>query len=76
MLIAANKIDVPGADKNLERLKEKYPDYVIVGCSSECELALREAAKHEVIKYNPGTNDYSILDESKLSDQQKIISRK
>ena len=37
--------------KLIERLKKEFPDYIIIGCSSESELALREAAKHELIKY-------------------------
>lgn len=71
MIIAANKIDVPGAENNLKRLKDKFPKYQIVSCSSECELALKEAAKHGIIKYIPGENDFTILDDSKLSENQK-----
>ena len=61
MIIAANKIDVEGAYDNYLRLKEKFKDYMIVSCSSEAELALREAAKHELIEYVPGENDFKIL---------------
>ena len=71
MIIAANKIDVPGAEKNLDRLKEKYPDYMIVGCSAESELALKEADKHGVVKYIPGEKSFEILDETKLNEKQK-----
>ena len=71
MVIAANKADVNGADTNIEKLKKEFPDYVIILCSAESELALREAAKHNIIEYVPGENDFKILDESKLSEKQK-----
>ncbi len=71
MVIAANKIDVPGADRNLERLKKEFPDHMIIPCSAESELALREAAKHGLIDYVPGDNQFNILDVSKLNDKQK-----
>jgi hypothetical protein len=71
MLIAANKVDVPGAATNVERLRQKYPRYHIVACSAETELALREAAKHGMISYIPGEKDFNILDESKLSEKQR-----
>ncbi len=71
MIISANKIDVPGADKNFERLKKEFPDYMIVPSSAESELALREAAKHGLIDYVPGASDFKIKDETKLNDKQK-----
>lgn len=70
IIIAANKIDVPGAEKNFEKLKQKFPDYLIIPCSAESELALKEAAKHEIIDYIPGESDFSIKDESKLNEKQ------
>lgn len=73
MIIAANKIDVPGAYDNYERLKKEFPDRIFVACSAESELALKEANKHELIRYIPGDKDFSITSEgdSKLSDKQK-----
>jgi ribosome-binding ATPase len=71
MVIACNKADVAGAKENYERLKEEFSDYHIIPCSSESELALREAAKHELIKYNPGDAAFEIIDDSKLSERQK-----
>jgi hypothetical protein len=71
MIIAANKVDVPGAEKNLEKIKKEFPDYIIVPCSAESELALKEAAKHEIIDYVPGEKDFKIKDESKLNEKQK-----
>ncbi|MBW2966109.1 YchF-related putative GTPase, partial [Candidatus Woesearchaeota archaeon] len=71
MIIAANKIDVPGAEKNLEKIKKQFPDYITIPCSAESELALKEAAKHEIIDYTPGQNNFTIKDESKLNEKQK-----
>ncbi len=71
IIIAANKIDVPGAQENLKRAREKNSDYIIVPCSAESELALREAAKHELIDYVPGNKNFKILQEDKLNQKQK-----
>ena len=60
MIIAANKIDVPGAKENLIRIKEEFPEYNIMACSSESELALKEAAKKNLISYVPGSDSFSI----------------
>ena len=71
MIIAWNKIDVPGAEENCERIQKEFPNYILIRCSSESELALREAAKHGLISYVPGDNSFKINDESKLSEKQK-----
>jgi len=71
IIIAANKIDIEGSKYNLDKLKQEFPDYIIIPCSAESELALREAAKHNLIKYIPGENNFNIINESKLTDQQK-----
>jgi ribosome-binding ATPase YchF (GTP1/OBG family) len=70
-IIAANKIDVPGTEKNLEKIKKEFPDYIIIPCSAESELALKEAAKHEIIEYTPGEKDFTMKDNSKLNEKQK-----
>jgi len=71
MVIAANKADVEGADKNIEKLKKDFPDYIIIPCSAESELALREAAKHDMINYVPGENDFKVTANDKLSEKQR-----
>ncbi|HLC60333.1 MAG TPA: redox-regulated ATPase YchF [Candidatus Nanoarchaeia archaeon] len=71
MIIACNKVDVPGAFDNFEKLKKEFPGYILVPCSAEAELALREAAKHELIKYIPGDLEFEMLHPEKLNDQQK-----
>lgn len=69
IIIAANKIDIPGADKNFIRLKESFPGYLVVPCSAESELALKEAAKHKLINYVPGDNKFEII--GNMNEQQK-----
>jgi hypothetical protein len=71
MIIAANKIDVHGADKNVERLREEFPNYTIITCSAESELALKEAEKHGLIKYLPGSSAFEVAEPEKLSEKQK-----
>lgn len=71
MLIAANKIDIEGAEKNFKRLKEKYPNYIVIPCSGDYEVALRSLAKKEIIEYQPGDSDFRIKDENKLNKAQK-----
>ncbi|MBC8495144.1 redox-regulated ATPase YchF [archaeon] len=71
MIIAANKIDVPQAYENYEKLKKEFPEHLIVPCSAESELALKEAAKHKMIDYLPGANNFSLVKDTTLSEQQK-----
>ena len=71
MIIACNKIDVAGAKDNLIKLKETFPKYTFIACSSESELALKEAAKHDLVEYVPGGNDFIINKENNLSEKQK-----
>jgi ribosome-binding ATPase YchF (GTP1/OBG family) len=68
-LIAANKIDLPHAEENVERLKES--GYHVVPCSAEAELALRRAAEKGLIGYTPGDCKLSITDSGKLNQAQK-----
>ncbi|MCK4859907.1 MAG: redox-regulated ATPase YchF [Candidatus Omnitrophica bacterium] len=70
MLIACNKMDVPGAAENFARIEKEFPDRMLVACSSESELALREAAKHDLIDYIPGENDFKIKN-GQLNETQK-----
>ena len=66
MVIAANKIDKKAGGENYEKMKMEFPDLTIVPCSSDSELALRQAAKVELIEYVPGETDFKIL--KKLSE--------
>ncbi|MCH8330604.1 MAG: redox-regulated ATPase YchF [Bacteroidetes bacterium] len=71
MIIACNKIDIEGAYENFERLKEQFPDEILIPCSAESELALKEAAKHELIDYIPGESNFEVKNQEKLSEKQK-----
>ncbi|MBI2669130.1 redox-regulated ATPase YchF [Candidatus Woesearchaeota archaeon] len=71
MIIAANKIDLSPGPENLLRLQQQFPDYIIVGCSADSELALREAARAGLIEYIPGENNFNLLQEKKLNPRQK-----
>jgi ribosome-binding ATPase YchF (GTP1/OBG family) len=68
MLIAANKIDVPTAEENLERLKKL--NYLVVPCCAEAELALRRAAEKKLIDYRPGDCTFKINAPEKLTESQ------
>ncbi|MBI2667000.1 redox-regulated ATPase YchF, partial [Candidatus Woesearchaeota archaeon] len=71
MIIACNKIDVQGSEKNFERLQKEFPNETFVRCSAESELALKEAAKNGKIQYVPGDKIFQIPPESSLNDAQR-----
>ena len=65
-MIVGTKADLlsPG---QLEAIKSRG----IFPVSGDFELALKKASKAGLIKYNPGDDDFVIIDESKLNNQQK-----
>jgi hypothetical protein len=67
-LIAANKIDLPSAQSNFERLSRDFPN--MIPTSAEAEIALKQAAKQGLIEYLPG-NGFRVLDEARLNEEQK-----
>ncbi len=69
MLIVANKADVSIAKQNIEELKSRF-EYKVIPCSAEAELALKEAAKKELISYVPGAGDFKVLKPEGLSNEQ------
>jgi len=69
MLIAANKIDLPYAEENVERLKSL--GHTVIPCCAEAELALRRAAEKELIDYKPGDCNFAITKPEELTDFQK-----
>jgi ribosome-binding ATPase YchF (GTP1/OBG family) len=69
MIIAANKIDMKNGKENYEKLKIKFPDLIIIPCSADSELALREATKKEIIDYIPGERNFEIKKD--VNDKQK-----
>ncbi len=68
MLIAANKIDLPSAEENLERLVEL--GYIVVPCCAEAELALRRAAERGLTDYKPGDCNFHVLTPERISKAQ------
>ena len=70
-VIIANKMDVAQAEKNYERLREEFKGSFVIPCSSEAELALRRAEQKGIIKYIPGEETFDVLDESRLTKEQK-----
>lgn len=69
MIIAANKVDLKKGSENYERVKDEFPEYTIIPCSADSELALRQAAKAGLIDYTPGERDFKILKD--LNPKQK-----
>jgi hypothetical protein len=72
MIIAANKADLEESQKNIKALKEKFPSLLIVPCSSDFEVALREAAKTELIDYIPGDSDFKLKGEATEKQKQAL----
>jgi ribosome-binding ATPase YchF (GTP1/OBG family) len=68
ILVVANKVDLPHADENIERLRGE--GYMVVPCCAEAELALRRASEKGLINYNPGAPDFEILKEAELKPEQ------
>lgn len=69
MIIAANKIDTDKGRENFEKIKKTFPNMMVIPCSADSELALREAAKHGLIDYVPGDVEFKILKD--LNEKQK-----
>ena len=90
MIIAANKIDTENGEANYKKIKKEFPKLMIIPCSADSELALREAArqkaeplatlsnlsqsKAKLIDYVPGEKDFQI--EGKLTEKQKAALEK
>ena len=72
MIIACNKIDMPHAAENFARLENEFPDHMLIACSAESELALREAAKHELIEYIPGEGSFTVKEAMNEKQQQGL----
>jgi ribosome-binding ATPase YchF (GTP1/OBG family) len=74
VIIAANKIDMEQSRENYEKLKKKFPDMIIIPCSADSELALREASKADLIEYVPGEKNFKVTGE--LNEKQKLALEK
>lgn len=73
-IVACNKADLPPSEKNFERLKKEFKDTRFIFCSGDYEVALREAARANLIKYIPGDSKFEII--GKLNENQKAALNK
>jgi ribosome-binding ATPase YchF (GTP1/OBG family) len=64
IVIAANKIDLPGATDKYQKLKQQFPDKIILPVYADGELALRKASERGIVKYVPGDVDFEIINAS------------
>ncbi|MBN1169497.1 redox-regulated ATPase YchF [Candidatus Micrarchaeota archaeon] len=69
IIIAANKVDLSAGWDNYNRIKEKFPEYLVIPCSAEAEITLKNAAKNGFIGYFPGDRDFTL--KAELNDAQK-----
>ena len=69
-LIVANKVDVEGADKNFDRLRERYNDSIVIPVSGDSEFVLRRAEQKGLIKYSPGSETFEIIKSNDLNEKQ------
>lgn len=59
IVVAANKIDAPGARERFGRLKGGT-EKPVFACSAAVELALRKAGEYNVIEYSPGAKEFKV----------------
>lgn len=75
MIIAANKCDALMDDNlwktKLDKLESEFPDYKIIPVIAEYEFNLKKAAEAKIVNYIPGEDNFEIIDESKLNENQK-----
>jgi ribosome-binding ATPase YchF (GTP1/OBG family) len=69
-LIVANKVDVEGADKNFDRLRERYNETIVIPASGDSEFSLRRAEQKGLIKYSPGSEQFEIIKPDELNEKQ------
>jgi len=72
IVIAANKMDLPSAKDNIEKIKQKFPDKTIIPCSGISELTLKRAAKEESIDYVQGEKTFEIKKDLNEKQQKGI----
>lgn len=76
--IAANKMDLPAAKENLDRLRKTFPESLIIPVCAEADLALRRAENHGLIEYTPGASDFQVkvqMNEAQTNALEKIRSK-
>ncbi len=73
MIIVANKIDKENAKTNFEKLKKEFNNLIIIPCSADSELSLRQASKAGMIEYTPGACDFIIHDDKVNLEQKNAL---
>ncbi|KAJ3215968.1 hypothetical protein HDU67_010124 [Dinochytrium kinnereticum] len=71
-VIALNKIDLPDADKNIEKICRKYDNSKIVLTSAASENFLRRLNKQGFIKYYEGTDQFDLLEHQAPDDPNPL----
>ena len=56
--------------KKIRKMQEEFGNCIIVPCSAESELALKEAARENLLSYVPGSGSFEVTAPEKLSEQQ------
>lgn len=73
MIIAGNKIDLPCAEENIKKLRERGS--IVYPCCAEAELILRRAAEKRLIDYTPGNSNFKMVNSNALNEaQQKALT--
>ncbi|KAI8923730.1 P-loop containing nucleoside triphosphate hydrolase protein [Entophlyctis helioformis] len=62
-VIALNKIDLPGSDKNIDRITRKYGQEATVLTSALAETFLRKLHKQGFIAYEEGTEFFTVAED-------------
>jgi hypothetical protein len=68
-VVVANKAD-KAAKEDLDKLKQEAEPLTVQPVSAEVELTLRRASKAGLIEYQPGDNDFKIINPARLSKPQ------
>jgi len=75
IMIAANKCDVLIENDlwkiKLEKLQKEFPNYKIIPIAAEYEYNLRKAAESKILFYISGEDNFQILNENSLTENQK-----
>jgi len=69
IIVAANKADMPTAERGVRRLIEA--GYEAIPCSAEAERTLRLAAEKGYIRYRPGDRSFTVIEGAKLTAAQR-----
>lgn len=73
IVIVANKMDIPESEDSLKRIMKELPDRAVIPVSAEYELALRKAAKADLLEYLPGDDKFIVTKPEALTPKQREI---